>query len=143
MLKQLKNNRYNIKKSGSSSNYVKSCVWDCSPVTEAKVAYDEAVVARQNAEALRDALQTEMNNVSKALDNYKGTYDTFMSCGDTVANPNNMGSEGGLSSMIECLSTYGSSVSDAYSESVKDVQLCQQAEKAALQANKNAKCVCV
>ena len=65
--------------------------------------------------------------VRDLFNNYTGTYNTFMECGDTVANPQNMG-EDGLSGAINCLSSYGQAVSDAYQQSLKDVQDCIKAE---------------
>ncbi len=119
----------------------KTCVLDCSPVTNARNAYNAAVAARQNAETLRDSLKTEKDNVSSLFSSYTGTYNTFMQCGDTVANPQNMGSNG-LSDVINCLGSYGQAVSDAYQQSLKDVQDCIKAEKDALNAYKSARCVC-
>ena len=129
--------------SSSSGGYsAPSCTWrwDCSARDAAKEAYDAATEARQNAEALRDDLSTEMGNVEALMGGYKGMYDSFMACGSSVANPANMGTDSGLGSIISCLSKYGTAVENAYNQALKEVEKCVQAEEDAKQTWKDTKC---
>ena len=64
-----------------------------------------------------------------------------MGCGSSVANPANMGTESGLGSIIECLSKYGSAVSDAYDDAVAEVERCETVEEEARKTWQDTKCV--
>jgi len=127
--------------SSSSGGGTVYCTWDCSARDAAKKAYDAATTARQNAETLKSSLQTEKKNVEALYGGYTGMYNTLMGCGSSVANPANMGVDSGMGSIIDCLSKYGSAVSDAYDAAAAEVERCLKVEADAKEAWQKAKCV--
>ena len=126
--------------SGSGGGTV-YCTWDCSARKAAKEAYDAATIARQNAETLRSSLQTEKENVESLFGGYTGMYNALMGCGSSVANPANMGVDSGMGSIIDCLSKYGSAVSDAYDAADAEVERCLTVEAEAKKTWQDTKCV--
>ena len=125
MLKVIKNNIYNIK------NRYDECTprLDCEAhdaaveaLEDAEAALETAETNLSNAQDLEGKLSEEMATTQEMLDNCKSVYDTLSGIGSTVANPNNMGE---MSSMIECISNYGSNVDQAHHQAVNEVQRCQ------------------
>ena len=125
MLKRIKNNITIIRKSeyDECTPYL-----DCTAHDAAQAALDAAQAALEtaqtnleNAQKLKADLEKEKANASELLGNYKNVYDTMMSTGSSIANPNNMGD---LSSVIKCVSDYGESVEASYNEAVSEEQRC-------------------
>ena len=147
MLKIINNNLSNIRRRIDCTPYL-----DCSAHDAAQVACDEAEAALEeaennlsNARELQSQLEQEKATTQELLNNYESVYDTLSAVGSTVANPNNMGE---MSSMIECISNYGSNVEAACNQAKTEVSrclnernLCARRARAARETLANTPCV--
>ncbi len=125
MLKIIKNDISNIRMDGNSCTPYRDCTAHDAAAEDLAIAKSNLVTAKNNltnAQNLRDELETEKANTQAVIENYKAVYDTLNSVGPAVANPGNMGE---LSGSIDCLSTYGSNVEQAYNQAVTEVSRCE------------------
>ena len=131
MLKIINNNSQNIKK--RYAEYVATTCTpykDCSARDAAQTALDNANLALEtattnynNAVILQNQLKAEQATAMQIVDNYETVYDSLVSAGPGIANPQNMP---GLSGIIDCMCEYGSSVEAAYNECVNEVSRCEK-----------------
>ena len=109
---------------GSCTPYTDCSAHDAAAaaLAAAEAALQDAQTNLTNAQNLRDDLETEKSQTEALMGDYKSIYNTVNSVGQAVANPGNMGE---LSSCIQCLSDYGSSVEAAYDQAVSEVSRCE------------------
>ena len=126
MLKRISNTLSNIRREDDCIPH-RDCTAHDAAAEDLAIAKSNLLIAQNNltnAEALRDSLQNEMNEVQDLLADCQKSYDLISDCGPAVQRPDILG-DGQLSGMLSCVSSYGESVEAAHSQAVSEVSRCQ------------------